>query len=72
MEKTMTYEIKSSKSSLRNNILLAFFLVLALSGIAINLIFLNVIQTTLTNNGLSGQLVENITGILHSWGPGSQ
>ncbi len=61
MDDNMTYEIKSSKSSLRNNILLAFFLVLALSGIAINLIFLNVIQSTLSNNGLSGQLVENIT-----------
>ncbi len=57
----MTYEIKSPKSSLRNNILLAFFLVLSLSGIAINLIFLNIIQTTLSNNGLSGTVVENIT-----------
>lgn len=57
----MTYEIKSSKSSLRNNILLSFFLVLAVSGITINLIFLKVIQSTLANEGLDSAVIENIT-----------
>jgi len=61
MKTKMTYETKPLKSRLRNNILLAFFLLLVFSGIANNIIFLNVIQVTLSAEGLDTKLIENIS-----------
>ncbi|MBI5409484.1 MAG: PAS domain S-box protein [Nitrospirae bacterium] len=61
MKDHTAYKIKSAKSSLRNNIMISFFIVLAFSGIIINIIFLNVIQTTLTKEGLDVHVIESIS-----------
>lgn len=61
MKNIIANEIEAPQSSLRNNIAIIFFLVLACSGIAINVIFLNVIQTTLANEGLDNIVIENIS-----------
>jgi PAS domain S-box-containing protein len=52
----MTY----SKTSLRTNILLSFFLILTFAGVMINIIFQGVIQKTLSNSGLNADIIEHI------------
>lgn len=61
MVKKNSFKIGSPKSSVRNNLLIAFFLVLAFSGIIINFVFLHVIQTTLSSEGLDTHLIKNVT-----------
>jgi PAS domain S-box-containing protein len=60
MDKT-EYKIKSSKTSLRNNILMSFFLVLTLGGITINVIFQNAIQTILSRQGVDIVIIEHVS-----------
>jgi PAS domain S-box-containing protein len=54
-------DILPPKSSIRNHILMSFFLVLAIAGVTINMIFLNVIHKTLTDEGLDHFIIENIS-----------
>jgi PAS domain S-box-containing protein len=61
MGNNSTYKIEYRGLSVRNYLLIAFFLVLALSGIIINFIFLNTIQTTLSNAGLNSHVIKNIS-----------
>ncbi len=53
--------IKSSKSSIRKKLLFAFFIVLAISGIIINIIFVNVIHRTLSAEGLAHDIILNVS-----------
>ncbi len=53
-------ETKPLKSSLRNNILMTFFLILALGGVVNNAIFFNIIHTTLSAEGLDPAVIDNI------------
>jgi len=60
MDNKIPDSITHSKSSLRNNILLSFFLILTFAGVAINIIFQGVIQKTLSNSGLHPDVIEHI------------
>jgi len=55
------YKIKSSKASLRNNILMSFFLILAIAGITINIIFQNAIQKILSREGFDTVIIEHVS-----------
>ncbi len=48
------------RSSIRKKLLTAFFLILAISGIIINLVFLHLIRTTLSSEGFDLHLIENV------------
>ncbi|MBI4850125.1 MAG: PAS domain-containing protein [Nitrospirae bacterium] len=61
MSTNTEYKISSSKTSIRNNILLSFFFVLTIGGIALNIIFQNVIQKTLFHEGVDKIIIENIS-----------
>lgn len=61
MSNKKTYKSKPLESSLRNNILLTFFLILAGGIIANNIIFFNIIQTTLSVEGLDAKTISNIS-----------
>jgi PAS domain S-box-containing protein len=61
MENNKAYTIEPPKSGIRNKLIFAFFLVLALGGIIINIISLDVIQTTLAKEGLEGQVIRNVS-----------
>jgi PAS domain S-box-containing protein len=61
MENKMAYEINSTQSSLKNNILLAFFLILTISGSIINLTFPRIIIPHLSSHGLDRAVVEHIS-----------
>ncbi len=56
----ITIETKPLKSSLRNNILLTFFLILAIGGVINNAIFFSIIQTTLSAEGLDPAVIDSI------------
>lgn len=58
--KDNSYKLALPKSSVRKNLLISFFLVLAISGIIINLVFLHVIQITLSSEGLDSNLIKNV------------
>lgn len=47
--------------SLRNNIMIVFFLVAIIGGVTFTILFQNVIQTTLVQEGLEKTVIENIT-----------
>jgi PAS domain S-box-containing protein len=47
-------------SSVRKKLLIVFFLVLAISGIIINLVFLHVVRRSLSSEGLNSHLIENV------------
>lgn len=56
----MNGEITSPKSSLGNNLLVVFFLILSLGGIVFNLIFQKIIRIMLSMQGLETDVIENI------------
>ena len=60
MLRESSYKPGSPRSIIRNNLLISFFLVLAISGIVSNLVFIHVIQTTLSSEGFDGHLVKNV------------
>lgn len=59
-KKDNSYKTSSQSSSVRKKLLISFFLVLAISGIIINFVFLHVIQITLSSEGLNSNLIENV------------
>jgi PAS domain S-box-containing protein len=61
MDNKVSDNIRRSRTSLRNNIVLSFFLVLTLSGITINIIFQSVIQKALSSEGLGPDVIEHIS-----------
>ncbi|MBI5057340.1 MAG: PAS domain-containing protein [Nitrospirae bacterium] len=61
MDANSEYNISSPKTSIRNNILLSFFIVLTIGGIALNIIFQNLIQKTLYHEGVDKIIIENIS-----------
>ena len=71
MEDKMIYKIKAPGSSLRNSILMAFFLILTISGSIINIIFFNMIHSHLFDYGLDRTVVENISKEFILMGSGS-
>jgi PAS domain S-box-containing protein len=56
----MASELEAPKSSLRNNIMIVFFLVITIWGVAINTIFQHVLQRTLVRDGVNKTAIENI------------
>ena len=61
MNDKIKIETKPLKSGLRNNILLTFFLILAVGGVVNNVIFYNIIRSTLTVEGLDPKTIDNIS-----------
>jgi PAS domain S-box-containing protein len=57
---SMQYNVTMGKRSIKNYILLSFFLVSIFSGIIVSLIFHNVIHTSLVNEGIHQYVIENI------------
>ncbi|MBU2559570.1 HAMP domain-containing histidine kinase [archaeon] len=66
----MAHEIEPMKSSLRNNIVVVFFLVITAWGIAINGIFQQVLKKTLVSEGLEQTVVESIANRFVTIGTG--
>jgi PAS domain-containing protein len=60
METSNLYNLDKSNSTLRNNILLPLFLVLAIAGTVNNIIFINIIQSVLSDAGINASLSSNI------------
>jgi PAS domain S-box-containing protein len=61
MNNNASCEIRPLKSSLRNTILLVSCLLLCLSGVAFTVLFHHVLQDTLSAEGLSTEVVENVS-----------
>ncbi|RJQ49616.1 MAG: PAS domain S-box protein [Nitrospiraceae bacterium] len=61
MNKIFSPDNSSAKTSLRNNILMSFFILLSLSGIMINILFQDILQKTLTNEGYPSSVIEHIS-----------
>lgn len=59
--KEVTGKIESPQSSLRNNIMIAFFLVIVIGGVTFTVLFQHVIQATLVQEGLEITVIEKIT-----------
>ncbi|GBE18347.1 sensor protein kinase WalK [archaeon BMS3Abin16] len=57
----MTQEIKPPKSSLRNNIMITFFLLITIWGIVISTLFHNTLHTTLIQQGVDKTVAGDIT-----------
>lgn len=56
----MVYTIKTLKSSLRNNILITFFLIIALGGIIANFIFTNQFESIIIKAGLDNDVINEL------------
>ncbi len=56
----MVYKIKPPKSSLRNNILIAFFLVIALGGVITNIVLHDVFLSAMNKQGLDKNIIEDV------------
>ncbi len=50
-----------AESSVKTNILIAFFLVLALIGTIMNTLFINTVTSTLASSGLDSELIKTVT-----------
>jgi signal transduction histidine kinase len=66
----MAHEIEPQKSSLRNNIVIVFFLVIVIWGIVFNSIFQYVLQTALVQEGLNQTVIENTSNRFVTIGTG--
>jgi PAS domain-containing protein len=55
-----SYKPGPPRSKIRNHLLIAFFIVLAISSIVINLVFIHVIQTILSSEGFDDHLIKNV------------
>ncbi|MEW6600729.1 MAG: PAS domain-containing protein [Nitrospirota bacterium] len=59
LNKYNSYKTGSSRSSVRKKLLISFFIVLTVSGIIINYIFLRVIRATLASEGFNVHIIDN-------------